>query len=97
MLTSKERSALSALAQKIEPIFQIGKNGVTDVLKKELSDALEARELIKISIQRNAELDAKSVLNELARELNAEPVSCVGFRIVLYRESSRNNIKHIEF
>lgn len=86
-MDGKERSRLSALAQSIQPIFQIGKNGITDAVTNELNDALEARELIKITVLKNSELDAKEVLNELCERLSAEPISAVGFKIVLYRKS----------
>lgn len=95
MIDSKTRSKLSAIAQKVQPVFQIGKNGITDVVIKELNEALEARELIKISILRNSELDTKETLSQLAQKLNAEPVSAIGFKIVLYRVSNKKDIKHI--
>lgn len=95
MIDSKTRSKLSAMAQKLQPVFQIGKNGVTDIVIKELSEALEARELIKISVLKNSELETKEVLNELAEKLNAEPISAVGFKVVLYRKSNKKDIKHL--
>lgn len=96
-MTSKERKVLSGMGQKIDPIFQIGKNGLDGVIIKELSDALEARELIKVSVLRNCDYTAKELINELCEELAAEPVSCVGSKIVIYRRSRRKDIKHIEF
>ena len=96
-MTSKERKVLSGMGQKIDPIFQIGKNGLDGVIIKELSDALEARELIKISVLRNCDYTAKEIIGELCEELGADPVSCVGSKIVIYRRSSRKDIKHIEF
>ena len=97
MLTSKERKVLSGMGQKLEPIFQVGKNGLDGAIVKEIGDALEARELIKISVLKNCDSTAREVLDELCELLSAEPVSCVGFKIVLYRKSSRDNFKHIEF
>lgn len=97
MITSKERKVLSGMGQKLEPVFQIGKNGVTDTTISELSDVLEARELIKISVLRNCDFTAKELINDLAETLMAEPVSCVGSKIVLYRRSERKDVKHIEF
>ena len=88
---------LSGMGQKLEPVFQIGKNGVTDTTISELSDVLEARELIKISVLRNCDFTAKELINDLAETLMAEPVSCVGSKIVLYRRSERKDVKHIEF
>ena len=97
MLTSKERKALSSLGQKIEPTFQIGKNGITESLINELADILEAREIIKISVLNNSDLSAKEIINDLCEELNAEPVSAIGKKIVIYRRSSRKDVKHLEF
>ena len=96
-MTSKERKVLSGMGQKLEPIFQIGKNGVEGAMIKELSNALEARELIKISVLRNCDCSAKELIGILAEELQAEPISCVGSKIVLYRRSERKDVKHIEF
>ena len=96
-MTSKERKVLSGMGQKIDPIFQIGKNGLDGVIIKELSDALEARELIKVSVLRNCDFTAKELINDLCEELGAEPISCVGSKMVIYRRSSRKDIKHIEF
>ena len=96
-MTSKERKVLSGMGQKLEPIFQIGKNGIEGLMIKELSNALEARELIKISVLRNCDYTAKELIGELCEQLQAEPVSCVGSKIVIYRRSERKDIKHIEF
>ena len=96
-MTSKERKVLSGMGQRIEPIFQIGKNGLDGVIIKELSDALDARELIKISVLRNCDYSAKEIIEELCEELGAEPISCVGSKIVIYRRSGRKDVKHIEF
>ena len=95
MITKKQRSLLSSMGQKLEPIFQIGKNGITDVFLDELESALEKRELVKISV-RNDLLSAKEVLHEICEKIGAEPISQIGFKIVLYKQSSRKDIKHIE-
>ena len=97
MLSSKDRKKLSSLGQTLEPVFQVGKNGMTDILVSEISDVLQARELIKISVLNNSDLEAKEVIAELCELLNAEPVSAVGKKIVIYRRSTRKDVKHIEF
>ncbi len=96
MITSKERKILSGIGQTIEPVFQIGKNGLTDVIVSELDEVLEARELIKISVLRNCDYTAKELIGEICDALNAEPVGCVGSKIVIYRRSRRKDVKHIE-
>ena len=85
------------MGQTLEPVFQIGKNGVTDVMIKELYDVLQARELIKVAVLRNSDLTAKEMINELYEELGADPVSCVGNKMVIYKRSTRKDVKHIEF
>jgi RNA-binding protein len=97
MFTSKERSKLRSLAQTIEPIAQVGKGGVQDNLVKSLSDALDKRELIKITVLNNTEDDAKTISLELSEKLNAEVVCVIGHKIVLYRFSNKKGAIHVEY
>ncbi|MDY4186909.1 MAG: ribosome assembly RNA-binding protein YhbY [Candidatus Borkfalkiaceae bacterium] len=97
MFTSKQRSNLRSLAQNIAPVTQVGKGGISENLIKSLSDALDARELIKISVLNNAESDAREIAEELAAALNAETVEVIGKKVVLYRKSARKDVKHIKF
>ena len=94
MLTGKQRSYLKGLAQLIEPSVYIGKNGLTDNVKKEIEVNFEARELVKVKIQEGCELVPKEVANELAEEMGAEFVQAIGRKFTLYRESKEN--KQIE-
>lgn len=96
-MTTKQRSKLRSLAQTIEPIGQIGKGGISDNMIAGLSSALEARELIKVTVLKNAEDEAKYLADDLAEELNAEVVCTIGHKIVLYRRSLKDGVKHIEF
>ena len=96
-MTTKQRSNLRSLAQTIEPIGQIGKGGISDNMVAGLSSALEARELIKVTVLKNAEDEAKYLADDLAAELNAEVVCTIGHKIVLYRRSLKDGVKHIEF
>lgn len=96
-MTTKQRSKLRSLAQTIEPIGQIGKGGISDNMVSGLSSALEARELIKVTVLKNAEDEAKYLADDLAAELNAEVVCTIGHKIVLYRRSLKDGVKHIEF
>jgi len=96
MLTSKQRSKLKALAANIEPIGQVGKEGIGENMLKSFSDCLEARELIKVSILENAEGEPAQIGRELAQRLSAECVIVIGRKAVLYRKSSRKGFKHIE-
>jgi len=92
MLTGKQRSYLKALANSVDSIMQIGKGGITDSVLKQIDDALNARELIKVSVLKNSMLDAKSVANEVAESLGAEYVQSIGGKFVLYRESKEKII-----
>ena len=97
MFTSKQRSNLRSLAQTIEPIGQVGKGGISDNMIESFSQALESRELIKITVLNNSEEEASWVANDLAEALGAEVVCTIGHKVVLYRKSNKKGIKHIEF
>jgi len=90
-LTSKQRAYLRGLANTIEPIFQIGKSGLSDNLIKQLSDALEARELIKITVLNTAPDDVKSLGNEIAESTNSTLVQTVGNKITLFRQKKKDS------
>ncbi|MDY3929979.1 MAG: ribosome assembly RNA-binding protein YhbY [Clostridia bacterium] len=96
MITGKQRAYLRKLANQIEPIFQIGKGGISDEMVAQLALALEAREIIKIHILETAMLESKACLNELAQRLNAEPVQAIGSKIVIYKQADKQNNRKIE-
>ena len=87
MLTSKQRAYLRGLGQSCPAIIQIGKGGISENLIKTVSDALEARELVKITVLENSGESPRDMLDSLCEALGADGVSCVGKKIVLYRES----------
>ncbi len=87
MLTSKQRAYLRGLGSSCPAIMQIGKGGISDNLIKTVSDALEARELIKLSVLENCGETPRAMLEKLCEATGAEGVACVGKKIVLYRES----------
>jgi RNA-binding protein len=89
-MTGKQRAALRAMANELDTILYIGRDGVTDATLKEAYDALEARELIKCAVQQNSILSAKEACALLCEKTNAEPVIIIGRRFVLYRESNAN-------
>ena len=87
-LTSKQRSQLRGLANGIDTILHVGKDGIGDNLAKQADDALEARELIKGRVlDNNLEYDARLAAEELAKATRSEVVQVIGTRFVLYRES----------
>ena len=88
MITSKQRAYLRSMANTMDPILFIGKEGVTEATAKEAYDALEARELIKGRVlDNNLEYDARTAAEELAKATRSEVVQVIGTRFVLYRES----------
>ncbi|NFS08160.1 CRS1 / YhbY domain protein [Clostridium botulinum] len=89
MITTKQRSYLRSLANKMDAIFQIGKDGLNDNLLKQIDDALEARELIKISVLKNSFYTAKEASSEICEKLNCEGIQCIGSKVVLYRKSKK--------
>ncbi|NLK40365.1 MAG: ribosome assembly RNA-binding protein YhbY [Clostridiales bacterium] len=90
MLTSKQRAQLRSLSNDLDSIFQIGKGGISDEMLHQISNALEARELIKISVLENCEFSAKEASKIVAEATGSDAVSVVGRRFVLYRESKKN-------
>ena len=93
MLTSKQRASLRSMANTMDTILYIGKDGITENTVKEAYDALEARELIKSAVQQNCELSAREALDELCERVHAEPVQCIGRRFVMYRQSKNKKIE----
>ncbi|MBR1532425.1 MAG: ribosome assembly RNA-binding protein YhbY [Eubacterium sp.] len=92
-MTSKERAALRAKANTLDPIIQIGKEGITDNLITQIDDTLDVRELIKIRVHlETAPKTPKELANELAPALNAEVVQVIGGVIVLWREADEARI-----
>ncbi|MBM7620344.1 RNA-binding protein [Bacillus tianshenii] len=94
MLTGKQKRFLRAAAHHLDPIFQVGKGGVNENMTKQISEALEVRELIKVSILQNCDDDRNTVANELVAGTRAELVQVIGNTVVLYKESREN--KQIE-
>ena len=90
-MTSKQRAYLRGLANTVDAIFQIGKGGISDNLIKQLDDALEARELIKISTLETAPDTAKNLGNEIADATNSTLVQVVGNKITLYRPRKKDS------
>lgn len=87
-LTSKQRAQLRGLANNLDTILQIGKDGIGENLIRQTDDALEARELIKGRVlNNNLEYDARLAAEELARATRSEVVQVIGTKFVLYRES----------
>lgn len=92
MITGKQRSYLRSLANNIPAIFQIGKNGIDGNVIRQFEEALEARELVKASVLKNSIYTAREACEEIARAVDAEIVSVMGNKFVLYKESLNNKM-----
>ena len=90
-MNSKDRAYLRGLANTVEPIFQVGKLGINDNLIKQVDEALEARELIKLTVLETAPSDAKDIAIELANNTNSVVVQVMGRKITLYRKRVKDS------
>lgn len=90
MLTGKQRASLRKEANGLPALYQIGKDGITENVLKQLDDALEANELIKVHVLENSLLDLRPTCDEVAEKLGADGVQCIGSKFVLYRKSKEN-------
>lgn len=89
MITSKQRSYLRYLANNMSPIFQVGKEGIEDNFLKQVQEALEAREIIKISVLNNSGINAREASDMICEELGCEGIQAIGNKLVLYKRSSK--------
>lgn len=87
MLTGKQKRYLRSLAHHLQPIFQVGKGGMNDQLVRHVEDAIEKRELMKVSILSSCLEDPHGIGEELAARSDSELVQVIGKTIVLYKES----------
>ena len=90
-MNSKDRAYLRSLANTVEPILQVGKSGITDNLIKQVNDALEARELIKITVLETAPEDAKETAIKLSNNSNSVVVQVLGRKVTLYRKRKKDS------
>jgi len=94
-MTSKQRSKLISLAMGITASVQIGKNGLTESVIEQISTSLEDHELVKIGVLKTVDMNAKTLIAEVAERTSSEPVQAIGNKIVLYRLSHKEGIEHI--
>lgn len=87
MLTGKQKRFLRSKAHHLDPVFQVGKAGVNDQIIKHIEEAIETRELLKVSVLNNCMDEPKDVAVELAERSNAELVQVIGKVVILYKES----------
>lgn len=97
MITTKQRATLRKMASTYLPLMQIGKDTLKDESIKQIEDMLEKRELVKIRVLNNCSLSPKQVATQVSQQTNCDIVQTIGNIIVLFRPSSRTDIKHIQF
>lgn len=90
MLNSRQRAQLRGLANSMETIFQVGKGGINDQLIKQVDEALEKRELIKLRVLETSPVTSREAADEIALAVKADVVQVIGSRFVLYKESKDN-------
>ena len=92
MITPKQRAELKALANSIEPAFQVGKGGVNDAQVAQIDDYLRVHELVKIKVLDNSLYSAKEAAAEIAEKLGAEVVQIIGANAVLYKRNEKEPV-----
>ena len=92
-MTTKQRAYLKGLAMNLDPIFQIGKNSMTPEVTKAIQEALDARELIKISVLKNGADDPRALAEVIAERTRSQVVQVIGKKIVLYKEGKDKHKK----
>ncbi|MDO4743830.1 MAG: YhbY family RNA-binding protein [Clostridia bacterium] len=90
MMTSKERAYLKGLANRVPSLYQVGKDGVSENMIKQIDLALSARELIKGNVLENSMLSPMEVAQELAEKTASQVVQVIGNKFILYRRSEKN-------
>lgn len=95
MLTSKQRAFLKSEAHRLKPIIQIGKNGLNNQIKTSVRNALDARELIKVTLLQNTEEDINEVADILEEEIGCDTVLKIGRILILYKVSAKKENRKI--
>jgi len=91
-MTGKERASLRSMANGIDTILHIGKDGITENVIIQADDALKARELIKGRVLEASLLTAREACTELCARLDAEPIQCIGSKFVIYRKNPEKTV-----
>ena len=92
MLNGKRRAFLRKMANELDPIFQVGKGGVSEEMCLQIGNCLEARELIKLRVLENSGYTAREAADEIPAKTSSEVVAVIGSRFVLYRESKTKKV-----
>lgn len=96
MITTKQRAVLRSLCNTLDPVLQVGKEGITEGTIMQANALFEARELFKIKVLNNSDMAAREVARQLAEKTHCDIVQCIGNKVSVYRRSTRKDVKHIE-
>ena len=96
MITTKQRAFLRGLGNALDPVMQIGKEGIGENSLTTVNGLLDARELVKIKVLKNCEMSPREVCDNLCKLTQADPVQVIGSIVLLYKKSTKKNFKHIE-
>lgn len=96
MITTKQRAYLRGLGNALDPVMQIGKEGLSENVIESINLLLEARELVKIKVLKNSDEDVRTLADSIAQSLGAEVVQVIGNIIILFKKSTRKDFKHIQ-
>lgn len=88
-LNGKQRAFLRSMANTLDTVLYVGKDGIVHNTVREAYDLLQARELIKCAVQQNAPLTAREACNELCEKTGASPVQVIGRRFTVYRKNDK--------
>jgi len=91
-LNGKKRAFLRKMANELDPVFQVGKGGISEEMCLQISNCLEARELIKLRVLENSGYTTREAAEEIAANVQADVVAVIGSRFVLYRESKTKKV-----
>lgn len=89
MLTGKQRSYLRAMGNTIDAIIHVGKDGIDESFLRQIDESLEARELVKISVLRNSDIDVWEACDSICKGIGADPVQVIGNRFIIYKKSKK--------
>lgn len=95
-LTPKQRAHLRGLGNALDPVMQVGKEGLSQNSYDAINALLEARELVKIRVLKNSDLRAREICDLVCKQLDADPVQVIGSNFIIYKKSTKKDFKHIQ-